>query len=593
MKPQNRENAPEWAKKAVWYQIFPERFRNGSGNNDPTLESLKGSYPHDESSPWQVHPWNCDWYKLLKYEKQNGQDIWFNLQRRRYGGDLQGIIDKLDYLTELGVNAIYLNPVFYAPSHHKYDPICYHHIDPFFGPDPQGDIEIINNEIFQDPKSWKWTEADKLFIALIEEIHNRDMKIIIDGVFNHMGVASIPFQDVVKKQQNSEYKNWFKIIQYENLTEQKEFTYSGWFGFKELPELFQNQDGITGPAKDYIFAITERWMDPNNDGDPDDGIDGWRLDVAFCIKHQFWKEWRIHVKKINQEAYLTAEVIDRISELKPYLNGDEFDAVMNYNFTFACSDFFINPESNVTVSRFDSKLRKLRDAFPKNTSYIMQNLLGSHDTCRILSHIHNANIGKYKQWEDFHSTTKGTNEAFDTQKPGDESVALLKLLVIFQMTYIGAPMIYYGDEIGMWGANDPCCRKPMIWNDIVFEEERNKPDQSEYEIPNNVGFNTDLFEHFKKLISIRSAHPVFQTGVFETEYIDEKSGCYGFSRSNEEMKAYVFLNKTPESQKLKFIIPLTGTYIDVLNNNEEYNLDSSGSGITIKPMWGVILIPKT
>ena len=127
---------PQWAKKVVWYQVFPERFRNGDKNNDPTIKDIEGAYPNDVTSPWQIHPWTSDWYELQSYEKQNGKDIWFNLQRRRYGGDLQGIIDKLDYIQDLGITAIYLNPIFEAPSLHKYDGATYHHVDPNFGPDP-------------------------------------------------------------------------------------------------------------------------------------------------------------------------------------------------------------------------------------------------------------------------------------------------------------------------------------------------------------------------------------------------------------------------------------------------------------------------
>ena len=130
---------PQWAKEVVWYQIFPERFCNGDTKNDPTIETLYGSWPHDTNSDWQVHPWTSDWYELQPYEKNNGKDIWYNLQRRRYGGDLQGIINKLDYIKELGIGAIYLNPVFEAPSLHKYDGATFHHIDPNFGPDPEGD----------------------------------------------------------------------------------------------------------------------------------------------------------------------------------------------------------------------------------------------------------------------------------------------------------------------------------------------------------------------------------------------------------------------------------------------------------------------
>lgn len=125
---------PTWAKKVVWYQIFPERFRNGDTKNNPKVEDIKGSWPHDHTSPWKLHPWGSDWYELQDYEKKNGKDVWFNIQRRRYGGDLQGILDKLDYLQELGVTALYLNPVFTAPSMHKYDGATYHHVDPTFGP---------------------------------------------------------------------------------------------------------------------------------------------------------------------------------------------------------------------------------------------------------------------------------------------------------------------------------------------------------------------------------------------------------------------------------------------------------------------------
>jgi cyclomaltodextrinase len=132
-------SVPSWAAGVVWYQVFPERFCNGDTANDPTFADLRGAWPHDSILPWHVHRWTSDWYELQPYEKANGKDIWYNISRRRYGGDLQGIIDKLDYLNDLGVGAIYLNPVFTAPSLHKYDEACYHHIDPTFGPDRNGD----------------------------------------------------------------------------------------------------------------------------------------------------------------------------------------------------------------------------------------------------------------------------------------------------------------------------------------------------------------------------------------------------------------------------------------------------------------------
>jgi len=290
---------PEWAKHAIWYQVFPERFRNGDFNNEPTVASLKGSYPQDITSPWQIHPWESDWYKLQPYEKENGKNIWFNLQRRRYGGDIQGMLDALPYIKELGVNALYLNPVFWAPSLHKYDAIVYHHIDPHFGPDPEGDKAIMAQEFLDDPSTWKWTAADKLMLRFLQETKKMGIRVIFDGVFNHMGIESIPFKDVLINQEKSRYKDWFEVTSWENKEKGTEFKYTGWFGVKELPELKEDENGLVAGPKQYIFDITRRWMDPNGDGNPDDGIDGWRLDVAFCVKHQLWKDWRVHVKSFN------------------------------------------------------------------------------------------------------------------------------------------------------------------------------------------------------------------------------------------------------------------------------------------------------
>ncbi|RMF66490.1 MAG: alpha-amylase, partial [Calditrichaeota bacterium] len=331
----NENWVPEWAAKVVWYQVFPERFCNGNPNNDPTLAEIKGAYPYDDSSPWQIHPWTSDWYELQPYERLNGRSIWFNILRRRYGGDLEGILEKLDYLQELGIGAIYLNPVFDAPSHHKYDGASYHHIDPNFGPDPRGDRRLMAQETPDDPATWVWTAADRMMLQLIGELHRRKMRVIFDGVFNHMGVNSWAFQDVLVRQRESRFKDWFKIRSWDDEGKKTKFAYKGWCGVRDLPEFRQDARGIVDGPKQYIYAATRRWMDPDGDGNPEDGIDGWRLDVAFCIAHPFWQEWREFVKSINPDAYLTAEVIDPPEVLQPYLRGDEFDAVMNYNFAFS------------------------------------------------------------------------------------------------------------------------------------------------------------------------------------------------------------------------------------------------------------------
>ena len=158
---------PEWAKSAIWYQIFPDRFRNGDSTNDPTIKTLEGTWPYEKQTSWEVTPWTSDWYEPQPWEIKNGEDFYYNAQLRRYGGDIQGIIDKLDYLQDLGVNAIYLNPVFESPSAHKYGVKYYHHIDNNFGPDPEGDKKIWAQENPSDPTTWQWTSADQLFLKLI------------------------------------------------------------------------------------------------------------------------------------------------------------------------------------------------------------------------------------------------------------------------------------------------------------------------------------------------------------------------------------------------------------------------------------------
>ena len=200
----SNEFVPQWAKSAIWYQIFPERFRDGDPTNNPEMKDILGADPTEPPKQWQVHPWGSDWYQLQPYELANGEpELWKHLLRRRYGGDLQGIIDKLDYLTEHGINAIYLNPVFDSPSLHKYDGASYHHIDPNFGPDPEGDRAIMATETPLDPKTWRWTKADELALTLIAESHKRGIRVIFDGVFNHMGINSFAFKDLEKNQQKS------------------------------------------------------------------------------------------------------------------------------------------------------------------------------------------------------------------------------------------------------------------------------------------------------------------------------------------------------------------------------------------------------
>ena len=583
-----KEFVPGWAKNVVWYQIFPERFKKGYEYNDPTLESLKGAWPHDITSPWQIHPWTSDWYELQPYEKKNGKDFWFNVHRRRYGGDLKGIIDKLDYLQDLGVSAIYFNPVFTAPSSHKYDAAGYQHIDPYFGPDPKGDFKIIEGEIFDMPSSWKWTSADILMLEMIKDIHNRGMKIIFDGVLNHIGINCPAFRDVKKNPLGSRYKDWFKIEKASSGTETA-FVYKGWKGFKELPEWNQDENGIVAGPKKYIFEITKRWMDPDKDGDPSDGIDGWRLDVADCIRHPFWKDWRKLVKKINHDAYLTAEIIDTPENLKSYLAGDEFDAVMNYNFAFACAEYFINRKSKITTEEFDTRLRRLRKAFPGGVEFVQQNLFDSHDSNRIASHIVNKDLSDYRDWANYFFISKAKNPYYNTRKPRGNEIKILKVMVIFQMTYVGAPMVYYGDEAGMWGANDPDCRKPMLWKELIYKEEKYLPGQGLKPKYDKIEFNSELYNHYKKLIGIRNTYEALRTGGFKTLLTENKRDIYAFVRKKDKQEISVILNNGNANRRISLGLKRNFVYKDVLNGGI-LNGKQNKLNFVIPAKWGRILL---
>lgn len=576
------EFVPQWSKSAIWYQIFPERFRNGDPSNDPTVLDLIGADPQDPPKAWQVHPWGSDWYRLQPWEKENGEpELWKHLLRRRYGGDLQGIIDKLDYLDSLGVNALYLNPVFESPSLHKYDGASYHHIDPNFGPDPDGDRAMIAEENPLDPSSWVWTSADRLALRLIDEVHERGMRIIFDGVFNHLGTNSFAFRDIMENQERSPYADWFSVRSWRDPDAGTSFEYDGWAGVQSLPEFREDENGIVEGPSAYIFASTERWMNPDGRG-AQHGIDGWRLDVAYDVSHVFWKRWRRHVRSINPEAYLTAEIVRPPEAVLPYLEGDEFDGEMSYNFAFTASEFLFDPEPDrIPPSEFDRRLEHLRTIYPDGVAYVVQNLFGSHDANRIGSHIVNRGIGSYRNWSRYFPLSKAIdNPAYAVRKPRPDEIRLQKLFVILQMTYVGAPMVYYGDEVGMWGSNDPDSRKPMVWDDIEYEPEVTNPDGTT-RTPDTVEVNHDLLAHYRKLIAIRREHPALRIGDYRTVLADDSTGLFAFERSHGNDRVLVVLNPTGDEHP--FDLP-DGCVTDLVTGTR------LGQAV-VPPTWGLVLVP--
>ncbi|MHB8852736.1 MAG: glycoside hydrolase family 13 protein [Ignavibacteriaceae bacterium] len=544
----SQDKFPEWAKGIVWYQIFPERFANGDPKNDSSLVDKIKIDARRNIPDWHVTRWTSDWFAESSWAKQLGGTYRRGLSLRRYGGDLQGIINHLDYLKNLGIGAIYLNPIFDAVSLHKYDGSTYHHIDVNFGPDPEGDKKLIASENPDDPSTWVWTSADKLFLKLIQEVHKRGMKIIIDGVFNHTGTQFWAFQDIVKNEKKSKYKNWYEIKSFGNKdNENKKLDYTGWSGIKSLPIFNRTATNLNSDVAKYIFNATKRWMEPN--GNPSDGIDGWRLDVANEIPLGFWKNWRQLVKSINSQAIIIGE----LWQLSPqYITGDgPFDALMNYNFAFAVNDYFIAQKKKITVQEFINELRKIDQAYPQKNLLILQNLVDSHDTERLSSMIANPD-------RRYDHDASPANPNYNPGKPSPKDYEMQKLILAFQMTYRGAPMIYYGDEVGMWGADDPDDRKPMIWDNLKYDNEVIAPESGykkgfgSYKVEQN----KNLLLFYKKLIAIRNSSEALREGNLAFIYSNDKRNTFAFRRNyrNETIISVFNLGKNFS----EFELPIEG-----------------------------------
>ena len=503
---------PDWAKRAVWYQIFPERFRNGETANDPP----------------RTVPWTHAWYKPYHGDKgprdfRESGEFWEYIFDRRYGGDIQGVREKLPYLRRLGITAIYLNPIFLAESLHKYDASDYRHIDDFFG--VKDSLKRVRGET-TDPKTWQWSDSDKVFLEFIRDAHAQGFKVIIDGVFNHVGRDFWAFRDVKKNGEKSEYAGWFDIVSW------KPFHYKAWDKDDgSLPRLKHDDAlGLAAPVRDHLFAVTRRWMDPNGDGDPSDGIDGWRLDVAGDINANFWSEWRKLVKSINPNAYIVAELWE---ESKSWLDGHTFDAVMNYPFARTCQRFFVNKKKAIKPSAFQQELIETLGWYPPQVNYVLQNLFDSHDTDRIASMFMNPDLEYDKA-----NRQQDNGRHYVVKRPTKDCYERLKLMVAFQMTYLGAPMVYYGDEVGMFGADDPSCRKPMIWEDLLPYDDPDERDEP------------GLFEFYQRMIAIRNSYPALQTGNFEPLLARDDHGVFAFSRTLNDERVVVVLNNSEHVHRL-------------------------------------------
>jgi cyclomaltodextrinase len=587
-KPASLNQPPQWAKNVIWYQIFVERFYNGDKTNDPTPETMFSGTSDPVPTNWKITPWTQDWYTEDEWAKTNGKSFYPNLQFRRYGGDLQGVLDKLDYLSKLGITAIYLNPINDAPSLHKYDARNYRHVDINFGPDPKGDQQIMASENPSDPSTWQWTAADKLFLKLIREVHKRGMKIILDYSWNHTGVEFWAFKDIQKNQEQSPYKEWYNILSFDNpATPQNEFNYQGWLNIKSLPEIkkinttkkheygYPYEGNINQGAKKQIFAVSKRWLAP--DGKPANGVDGYRLDVADQIPLGFWRDYRKFVKSVKPEAYLVGEIWwtrwpDVLMNPVPYLQGDVFDAVMFYQIYRPARAFFAKTNHPIDAQQFVDSLQFQWNRLTKPFRYAMMDVAATHDSPRLLSSFYNP--GKYK----YHAKPN-EDSTYRTGKPDAETYKRVQLYLIHQFTNIGAPQIWNGDEMGMWGADDPDCRKPLWWPEYHFQAETRTNIQNVPKTYDSVGFNQQHFLFYKKLIQIRKENPVLSNG--DLKFIKASGKLLAYKRFNKQDAIIVYFNLSHQAQPI--ILPAFYHYIDLLTGKTFYQTTQ------IEPMSAFIL----
>jgi glycosidase len=552
-------DVPAWAKDVVWYQVFVERFRNGDSSNDPTLNDIQGSWPHVQPDAWELAEWTGDWYRQEQWADALGEEFYYTVQLRRYGGDLQGLLDRLDYLQELGITAIFLNPINDSPSLHKYDARNYRHIDRNFGPDPAGDADLMSTEDPLDPATWKWTAADSLFLALVDEVHRRGMRIIMDYSWNHTGITFWAWKDVLENQEKSPYASWYEIISFDDpaTPDTDEFAYRGWAGVPELPEWKKTgrPEGMTAgaipgtlvePVREHVQNVTRRWLDPNGDGDPSDGVDGFRLDVAEQVPLDFWREYREFVRGINPEAYLVGEIWwerwpETMYDPAPWLQGDVFDAVMNYRWYEPTRSFFAGAPPALTATEYVLALDSVAAGIPEPNLQAMMNLTASHDAPRFATSIYNP--GRYKYQVNPHE-----NPDYRIDQPDLRTREIQQMILVQQFTYIGAPHVWYGDEVGMWGGDDPDPRKPMVWSDLEYENEATHP-MGRPRQPDLVEPDMRLFALYQDLISLRNDNlRLFVDGDLEWLVEDDANGLLAYRRVLGDEMALILFNTSEDLQ---------------------------------------------
>jgi cyclomaltodextrinase len=460
---------PEWVKDTVFYQIFPDRFARSEQVDKPS-----------------------------NLEEWDGPPTIYGFK----GGDLMGVVERLDYLQELGITAIYFNPIFRSAANHRYHTADYYQVDPILG----------GNEAFR---------------KLLDAAHARNIRIVLDGVFNHASRGFYQFNHTLENGAASLYLDWFyfnkewlqtgePLNAYPGPKEEdfmrrgeslKRLGYEAWWDLPALPKF--NTD--TQAVRRFIFDVARHWIEF--------GADGWRLDVPDEIDDDgFWQEFRRVVKATNPEAYIVGELWD---DAHRWLQGDQFDGVMNYGFSRACLGFFGGKRLDTTqhpggyelkplsATQFADAVDRMLGLYDWQATLAQLNLLDSHDMPRFLTLVN-----------------------------GDKDA--LKLATLFQMALPGAPCIYYGDEIGMEGQHDPDCRRTFPWDESRWDH--------------------DLLGWFRRAIALRKTHPVLRRGYYLHLLADDEAGVYTFARQGEGETLTVILNNGAASHDLD--VPVQELYAD-------------------------------
>ncbi|WP_016948853.1 glycoside hydrolase family 13 protein [Anabaena sp. PCC 7108] len=477
-------HTPDWVKHAVFYQIFPDRF-------------AKSQQPHK---------------RLLNNAKWENWDAKPTLQGYK-GGDLWGILEQLDYIQSLGINAIYFTPIFQSACNHRYHTHDYYQVDPILG----------GNEAFKE---------------LLDAAHQRNIKIVLDGVFNHASRGIFFFHDILENGPHSPWVDWFKIEGWPlaPYTGDAPANYESWAGIRSLPVFNHDNPDV----REYIMEIAEYWLKF--------GIDGWRLDVPFEIKTPgFWQEFRERVKAINPDAYIVGEVW---TDSRQWLDGNQFDGVMNYLFTGPTIAFTAGDRVDLEqvkgrdykthpplfAADYAEKIEDLLKLYPWEIQLTQLNLLASHDTARLI-----------------------------TIAGGD--IASMELATLLLLTFPGAPSIYYGDEVGLPGGLDPDSRRGF---------------------PLTENWNLEILDLHKQLISLRHQYPALRIGKYQILYAQGE--LYIFARTLETEELIIAVNAGTETATANVDCSSLQTQPhQVLFGNGEIEWNSKNLGLTIPARTGCIL----